>query len=60
MTSGSTHADQERDDRAHFLRHNLTKFHARRQQALDQLVIRRHAVGGVIGSLAILNLLDRV
>ena len=51
--------DQERDDRAHFLRHNLTKFHARRQQALNQLVIRRHAVGGVIGSLAILNLLDR-
>ena len=50
--------DEERDNRAHLFRHNLAKFNARRQQTVNQLVVRRHAVGGVIRGFAILNLLD--
>ena len=49
--------EQEADDRAHLLRHHLRKSHVRVDQALDDLVIRRHAVGRVIGNLAFLGLL---
>ena len=50
-------AKQELDDRAHLLRHNLAKGYIRIDEALDDLVIGRYAIGGVIGGLLLVLLL---
>ena len=51
--------EQELDDRAHLLRDDLREGHARVEQAVDDLVIRRDAVGHIVGSLAVVELLGR-